>query len=212
MIRDAFLETAHEARDLLASRAVGQAWPEPSTLREMSVGALAGHLARCAIGVEDYLDGDAPEPGAAPLTADQYYTRGVALTSDIHDALNAGVRERGEQMASDGQGALVERVDAALARLGPRLPSEPVDRLVKAFAGSVMTLDEYLVTRTLELAVHIDDLAVSVGQPTPELPPVTYMCALGCMLQMARARHGDLAVLRAMARRERDAIDALRVF
>jgi len=215
VLRDAFLETAHEARDLIASRDVQLRWHEPSALREMSVGALAGHLGRCAIGVEEYLDGEVPAnaPGlGGPLTADQYYTQGVALTDDINDALNTGVRQRGQEMAAEGQDALVGRVDGGLARLAARLTLEPSTRTIVVFAGSVITLDEYLVTRMLELAVHIDDLAVSVGRAPPDLPAATYMYALGCMLQMARARHGDLAVLRAMARRERDTVGALRVF
>jgi hypothetical protein len=32
------------------------------------------------------------------------------------------------------------------------------------------------------------------------------------MLAMVRSRHGDIAVMRALARRERDSVDALRAF
>lgn len=210
MIRDAFLETAAEARDLIASPDVERRWDDASALRAMSIGALAGHLARCAIVVEEYLDGPSPAPGRL-LTADQYYVEGVALTDDLDDDLNRGVRDRSVAVASAGAGQVVASVDEALARLRERLPREPADRSIAVIGGIAISLDEYLVTRLLELAVHIDDLCVSLGRPTPELPAVTYMCALGCMLQMARARHGDLAVLRAMARRERDSTSALRV-
>jgi hypothetical protein len=63
----------------------------------------------------------------------------------------------------------------------------------------------------VELVVHIDDLAVSVGRPTPDLPATATACTIGCLLEIARTRHGDLAVVRALSRRERDPISALRV-
>jgi hypothetical protein len=210
MIRDAFLVTAAEARDLIASREVDRRWDEPSALREMTIGALAGHLARCAVVVEEYLDGPPPAPGRL-LTADQYYVEGVALSDDIDDDLNRSVRDRSVAVAAAGAANLVAMVDDAVSRLHARLSAEPPDRAIAVIGGIAISLDEYLVTRLLELSVHIDDLCVSLDRPTPDLSPVAAMCALGCMLQMARARHGDLAVLRSMARRERDAVSALRV-
>jgi hypothetical protein len=75
-----------------------------------------------------------------------------------------------------------------------------------------MPLDEYLVTRLVELVVHSDDLATSAGLETPEFDAMTMACVVGCLLAMVRARHGDIAVVRGFARRERDAIEALRAF
>lgn len=211
MIRDAFLVTAAEARDLIAGRDVERRWDEPSALREMTIGSLAGHLGRCAIVVEEYLDGPPPAPGRL-LTADQYYIEGVGLTDNLDDDLNRNVRERSVAIAAAGATGVVTLVDDALGRLRTRLPEQPSDRAIAVIGGIAISLDEYLVTRMLELAVHIDDLCVSLERPTPDLSPVAAMCALGCMLQMARSRHGDLAVLRSMARRERDTVSALRVF
>jgi hypothetical protein len=36
--------------------------------------------------------------------------------------------------------------------------------------------------------------------------------AFANLVEVARVRHGDLAVLRAFTRRERDSVDALRIF
>jgi hypothetical protein len=60
--------------------------------------------------------------------------------------------------------------------------------------------------------VHADDLAVSVGTDLPTLPPAALQIAISTLVDVARQRHGDLAVLRALSRRERDTLGALRVF
>jgi hypothetical protein len=60
--------------------------------------------------------------------------------------------------------------------------------------------------------VHIDDLAVSVEVDTPQLPTAALDHAIDALVSTARHRHGDLSVLRALSRRERDELNALRVF
>jgi hypothetical protein len=74
-----------------------------------------------------------------------------------------------------------------------------------------MLVAEYLRTRLVEFAVHVDDLAVSVGVPTPDLGSAADDEAIDVLVGIARIRHGDVAVLRALARRERDDVQALRV-
>jgi hypothetical protein len=76
----------------------------------------------------------------------------------------------------------------------------------------LMHLDDYLVTRTIELAVHLDDLAVSIGVDTPSLDPRAIDLVTACLVKIARIRHGDVEVLRAMARRERVAQAVFPVF
>ncbi len=47
--------------------------------------------------------------------------------------------------------------------------------------GWALSLGDFLTTRTMELAVHMDDLAVSVGLPARELPmPPSTLCS--CVL------------------------------
>lgn len=76
--------------------------------------------------------------------------------------------------------------------------------------GGSTTLDDYLLTRVVELLVHADDLAVSVGQEI-DLPGDASSVAFGVFVDLARARSGDLAVLRAFTRKERGDPDVLRV-
>ena len=75
----------------------------------------------------------------------------------------------------------------------------------------VMTLEDFLTTRLLELVIHTDDLAVSVGVPTPQAPDSAYERVIALLTQLAVRRHGQVAVLRALSRAERapESISAL---
>jgi uncharacterized protein (TIGR03083 family) len=211
-IRQTFLDTIPVARSIIASPEAAARWDQPSALREFSVRALAGHLARTVFTVETYLN--APTPTSTdPGSAVEYYLRMVAR-SDWTDPLspsNTAIRQRGEDQAAVGHAGLLAELDKSSAHLRDRLRNEPENRLVEVFAGLIIRLDEYLVTRVMELTIHTDDLAVSLGLEPPDLPPAALQATIDLLVEMARKRHGDLAILRALARRERDRVDALRV-
>ncbi|MBC7762607.1 MAG: hypothetical protein H7201_12605 [Candidatus Saccharibacteria bacterium] len=76
--------------------------------------------------------------------------------------------------------------------------------------GEEIYLDEYLRTRLVELAIHIEDLALSINV-TATVPMAAVAAAVDVLVAVARERHGDIAVLRALSRRERDTVMALRV-
>ncbi|MFN0092245.1 MAG: maleylpyruvate isomerase N-terminal domain-containing protein [Acidimicrobiales bacterium] len=209
--RSAFLASARLARAVIAEPSVAERWEQASALPEFTVRGLAGHLGRAVWLVNVYLDAEPPGPEAAVLSAPHYFTS-LPISPDLSSELNRAVRERGESEAEAGVGAVLARLDDAIAVLERRLEDEPADRTIAAIAGLVLRLDDYLVTRLVELIVHLDDLAVSVGAPTPDLPAEATEVTIDCLLQVSRGRHGDLAVVRAMARRERDTAEALRVF
>ncbi|MHB1445953.1 MAG: hypothetical protein ACYCTI_01250 [Acidimicrobiales bacterium] len=58
---------------------------------------------------------------------------------------------------------------------------------------------------------HADDLAASLGQQPPALPGRLVGAVTALLVDVARVRHGEMGVLRALARRERDVVQALRV-
>jgi hypothetical protein len=66
-----------------------------------------------------------------------------------------------------------------------------------------LMLDDILTTRMMELAVHSDDLAVSVGIATPALPQSAVDTVIDLLSRLAVRRHGPTAVLRALSRAER---------
>lgn len=208
-LRDVYLDAAARAVQLLGSGEVAQAWESESVLAGMSVGALAGHLARSVLQVEWFLDGAAL--GADPVSPVRYYAR-LADTSLPSSPLNVGVRARSDETAAAGPVTVAEQTQAAWGRLVRRLAEEPADRQVAVLhrPGEEMLLDDYLKTRCVELAVHLEDLALSVGSEV-RAPEAAVAVAVDVLVAAGRERHGDRAVLQALARRERDGVEALRV-
>ena len=203
----AFLNAAAAAADLLSAPEVAKSWERPSALAEFRVSGLAGHLVRATTTVETYLA--APPPDAAPIGAGEYYAR--LASSDISQPANQAVRARGEETAAGGPAEVARQAHELCHRLSARLPGEDMSRPLAVGHGLVVTLSEYLRTRVVELVVHSEDLALSVGvTPVPPTPAAASV-AIETLVEVARARHGDVPVLRALARRERDAVDALRV-
>jgi hypothetical protein len=181
----------------------------------MSVGALCGHLIRATGSVEVYLD--RPEPETEPVSPAEYYATALSdpeqsgSAPNLESALHTAIRERSVQEAVGGPAEVVERSQTVLDRLTDRLEAEVDDRRVEVFKGISLLLDDYLITRMIELAVHTDDLASSLGLPTPVMPPLVMDLAIETLVDVGRLRHGDVAVLRSLTRRERDDVEALRV-
>jgi hypothetical protein len=202
-VRQEFLATGALAHELLGEPAISARWDEPSALAELTVAGLSGHLSRAVLAVVDYLDAPPPADDARTATPAIYFA-GVLTDNDMGSPLHTGIRQRALLAAGGGPAEVLARVDKALSALSSRFRDEPIDRRVTVFGDFVLTLDDYLVTRLVELTVHIDDLAVSVGVPTPAFSSGAVDLVVGGLIDTARRRHGDIAVLRALARRERD--------
>jgi hypothetical protein len=200
--REDFLATARSAVGLLGEPAVGDAWSGPSALAEFSVAGLAGHLAYQILAVREALSGPAPEEPVISLL--EHYGRVVWIGADLDDEINVRIRRGGEQVAAEGRAALLARMDAAVEALAAELVST-ADRPVRIplWGPWSLSLDDLLVTRMMELAVHCDDLAVSVGLEAPALTPGAVDTVIGLLARLAVRRHGATSVLRALSRAER---------
>jgi uncharacterized protein (TIGR03083 family) len=156
----------------------------------------------CGVYAESVLDAEVP-PDAPPVSAADYFL----TVGDPDDPLDAPrqrmVREIGERDAGNGPDDLAERFDAARARMATRLEQEDPDRLVVLFGPTALTLNEALITRLIEMVVHVDDLAVSLDVPTPDVPDEAAETVILTMARIARKRRGDLPLIRALSRRER---------
>lgn len=117
-------------------------------------------------------------------------------------AIGRRIRELGGQEAAGGQTALADRFNASIAALRslavPLTPATTVEMF-----GRVLPIDECATACLLELVVHSDDLAVSLAVPTPPFGEVVMDLVTSTLCRIARGRHGDLAVLRALSRQER---------
>jgi len=195
---DAFLDAARFAVDVVAWPEVGDAWDQPSALARMTVGDLAGHVFLVLRRVDKHLD--APVPSDAPRGRGWSFPR-VDREADLDLAVHVGVRDDGQHVAAWGWADVVVAGRDRLATLERRLPSESPGHVM--LGSLAIPFGDYLGSRIVEVLVHADDLAVSVGRELPVPPPEAVDVALGYLLTAARDVHGDLAVLRAFTRRER---------
>ncbi|KUM79718.1 maleylpyruvate isomerase family mycothiol-dependent enzyme [Streptomyces curacoi] len=122
----------------------------PTRLAGWTVRDLAAHVTMAVETVSRNLDRD--EPAKAELTLLEWPFATAARAGDIAD----GTRDLAA--ASPDLDALYARTEE---RLRQRLADAPGDRLLAARTGA-MTLADYLVTRTVELVVHTDDLNAAV--------------------------------------------------
>jgi hypothetical protein len=200
--RAGYLEAVGVIAPLLRRPEVAERWRTPSALQDFSVAGLSGHLAGQALTVTEILA--QPPPADAPIPLLEHYARAAWVHSDIDSDVNVGIREGGEDTAGDDPGALADRVEAAVAEVRSRLPQQPADACVLVpWQGWVLSLDDFLVTRAMEVAVHADDLAFSVGVEPPALSAQAMRPVWGLLTDLAVRRHGQAAVLRALTRRER---------
>jgi Mycothiol maleylpyruvate isomerase N-terminal domain len=201
-VRPAYDAAAEFAVGLLRAPAVADHWAEPSALPEMTVGALAAHLARQVFNVQlvlaESLD---PEP---PISLLEHYARVAWVGAGLQDPANVAIREDSENTAAAGPAGLAASSAAAASELRAQLATEPADRVVLLPWGPwSLTLDDMLITRIMEIAVHSDDLTCSVGLPDVQLPEAVADIATGLLVRLAVRRHGQAAVLRALSREER---------
>ncbi len=208
-IREVFLSCADVSYILVSDSKVGESWNQASICRGFSVGGLAVHLTRGYSQVEVYLGGD--EPQGAPVSAGEYYNTFPGL-DNLNSEISKEIVAKSEEIAREGWEDFVARAGESLNNLGRMLGDEPSGRLVKVAGDAIMTLDQYLLTRIVELTVHVDDLAESVSLDSPPLSPDALVLAIGTLVQSASVRYGSRAVLRALARPELDKNNTLKIF
>ena len=198
---DEYLEIAGSAFGLIREPAVAATWVRPSALPEMTVGALACHLAGQVFSTRELVRAGRADDDPIPLL--EHYRRAAWVEADLDDEANVSIRESATASAEPGHTDLVERLSAALADVRELLGSDPAPVVHIPWQGWSLTLEDFLVTRMMELTVHSDDLAASVDVETPHLSPAALAPVLRLLTDLAVRRHGQSAVIRALSRVER---------
>ncbi|GAB3258132.1 maleylpyruvate isomerase N-terminal domain-containing protein [Kineosporia babensis] len=198
----AFLEALGPATALLSDPACAERWHSPSKLPKMSVGALACHLSRQVTLANKLL----PQPTdltALEGGADEHYARAAWVTSTSPDDPE-NERTTDDQLALAGVHKLLERLEQDAAVVREILTTGSATDLVGLpWQGWSLRRDAFLLTRMLEIVVHSDDLAVSLGLDTPQFPEAVFTPVSELILRLAVRRHGQSSVISTLTRRER---------
>jgi Mycothiol maleylpyruvate isomerase N-terminal domain len=197
-----YLGAANAAATLVAAHEVAVRWDEPSALDQMTVGALACHLARQVTMVPAMIsDGETPA-GAKVITVLDHYAQVEWVGAPLDAEVNVDTRQASAADAQAGPVELTHRTNTALAQLATLLPARgrPV---YLPWTGWALSVDDFLTTRLLEIVIHLDDLAVSVDAETPALPEQATGTVIALLAKLSTRRHGPVALVRALARTER---------
>jgi uncharacterized protein (TIGR03083 family) len=201
-VADAFLTAVDSVVELLRRPEVAAGWKSPSALAEWSVGGLAGHLAGQAFAAVNLIEADPSE--LTPIGRDEHYGRVTWIGAAVDDEQSVDIRSGGDANAGSGPAVLLARVVEARDRLEVLLAETSPERPVLVpWQGWALRRDDFLVMRTMEVVVHSDDVAASVGTPAPELPDAVLGRVIGLLTRLAIRRHGQSAVVAALARAER---------
>jgi hypothetical protein len=200
--RPAFVSACQTAFELASDPAVVAAWDTESTCAGMTVGGLAHHLLGQIRHVAALMQG-APR-ATPPIPLLDHYDRAAWASSSIDDGANTTIRDAENDAASAGPATVLADIPSLLELL-PELVTAPrsPDTIHIPWQGWALTTDDFFVTRSMELVVHSDDLAASVGLPTPDFPESITVQAVALLAGVAMRRHGQAAVVRALSRPQR---------
>jgi hypothetical protein len=201
---DGFQASARLACQLAGRPEVAVHWSDESACEGMTVGGLANHLV-AQVDIAVALLGGPPSE-LEPIPVLEHYRRAAWVRSDVDAEANTVIRDAANSEAGTGPDALAARVAGGLARLPDALAAAaapgPDSRLIP-WQGWALTAHDLMVTRLMEMVVHSDDLAASVGVDTPQFPDDVVAAVLALLAGVAVERHGQTAVVRALSRPQR---------
>ena len=202
----AFLAAVDLSLGLAGRPEVREAWGRESACDGMTVGGLAHHLLKQA---GNTVTGLRALPDAAPhdapvIALQEHYARAAWVEAAPDDDVNVSIREGDNEAAQVGPDVVLELGHEWAAELPGLLgaPREP-DTIFIPWQGWSLSTEDFLTTRMMEMVVHGDDLAASVGVDTPTYPRDVMEPVLGLLTGVAVRRHGQAAVVRGLSRPQR---------
>ena len=199
--RSALTAAVDQVTDLVGSAEVANTWQQEFGSAGHDRGGLARHLvsqAECAV---EFLITPGP-PHAQVLTLVGHYDRVDWWHAPVDAAENTSIRDDFNQMGSAGHAESVAVLARSRERLGSAIDAAGPATYVPWQDCAVPT-DDFLVVRLMEIVVHADDLACSVGVATPAFGAEVLEPVLALLAALAARRRGQDAVLRALSRHER---------
>ena len=196
----AFAVATRIAADLAVRPEVVEQWTEESACAGMTVGALARHLVSQWFNAVRLLRAPA---GDTPITVWEHYERAAWAHTTLDDEANASIRRGSEELAAEGPEAMRALIHDLVPDLDEVLETDRVGSVLIPWQGWSLSVDDFLLTRMMEIVVHSDDLAASVGLEAPEFPDEVVVPVLDLLTRLAVRRHGATALVRTLTRPQR---------
>ncbi|KRE41923.1 maleylpyruvate isomerase N-terminal domain-containing protein [Knoellia sp. Soil729] len=203
----AFLSCAEVALGLARREEVRSTWERESACARMTVGGLTHHLLGQLRNSARLLAVQAP-PDAPVIGLLDHYARAPWVAASRQGGVDGEQLETDNTGARQGADAVLGEASAALDAL-PHLLAErrDPDTVFIPWQGWSLSTPDFLTTRMMEMVVHGDDLAASVGLETHEHEPVVVASVLRLLTGVSLQRHGQVALMRALSRPQRSSGD-----
>jgi uncharacterized protein (TIGR03083 family) len=210
-LRPVLIEAARSALELVGSPEVGREWARPSALEGMTVGGLAAHFIMALHRTVELLEAPAPTDARIATPFEFFGDNRREAGSALDDERGRWIAAASVDAAAEGQDEVVDELTGVIAQVDAALADAPTGTTIATarIPDARARLDDFVRTRLVEVVLHGDDLAASVGVVWHP-PRAAADEVVGLLVEMARERVGDLEVLRGLAREERAAPGALR--
>ncbi len=162
--RAALLRASDALVDLVASPEVADAWDRESALPGFTVGGVVRHLVsqpECAV---EFLRIQPVPPHAETLSLAALYERTDWFHAPVDAAENTSIVDDFNAMSAGRQEHSVAILDQARAELPGAIDGAGPTTYVP-WQDCCLATDDFLAVRLMEVVVHADDLAASVGLP-----------------------------------------------
>lgn len=200
-LREVFLAATDHVVAIVSRDDVAAAWHRPSALPEWSVGGLVAHLASQPVTALTLLRA---EPATDAIALDEHYARSAWVQAGLDDDVNVSIRSSSDEQAEPGRDAVLERVLEARSELPDMLAAQHAHRAVLIpWTGWALRRDDFLTGRMMEVVVHGEDVAASVGFTAPTLPDDVLAPVIALLTRLSARRHGQGALVSALSRSER---------
>lgn len=200
--RELLSRAANSIAELVAAPEVAASWERESVLPGMTVGGLTRHLVsqpECAV---EFLRIQPPPPHAALVSLAELYHRTDWFAAAIDAVENTSIRDDFNAMAAGGAAHSIAILEQARTDL-PAVCAAAGPVTYVPWQDCALSTEDFLVVRLMEIVVHADDLAASVGLPTPEFDDEVAHPVAALLAMLSAQRHGIGAAVRTLARDER---------
>jgi uncharacterized protein (TIGR03083 family) len=196
----AMLATATDAfAALIHDPVVEERWDEDSVCPPYTVGGMVAHVATGLVWTAKLLAADPPRDAPPVSEATSYFETVDAAGEVLHRALEAD----GNRRAARGVAAHRDLLRSLTAQLRdmPEADPEALLDLRPTWPGAI-TVADFTRTRLVEVVVHGDDVAASVGLSL-HVDPAVGDCLLDFLWARARTHRRDIELVRGLVRGER---------